>query len=129
MPKRILIVEDEDDNLTLVVHILKYVLGQQGILIAHDGLEAIRLAYDSHPDIILMDLTLPKLDGWEAIRSLRSDRQFGNTFIVALTAHAMVGDQERALEAGCDEYLSKPIDVDQFIKLIEPYLLDQENAQ
>lgn len=128
MSKRILIVEDEDDNLLLVVHILKYVLGQQDILIARDGLEAIRLAYDSHPDIILMDLTLPKLDGWEATRSLRSDQQFQSTPILALTAHAMIGDREQALEAGCNTYLAKPLDIDQFIKIIEPYLSDEENA-
>jgi two-component system cell cycle response regulator DivK len=128
MPKRILIVEDEDDNLLLVVHILKYVLGQQDILVARDGLEAVRMAYDSHPDIILMDLTLPKLDGWEATRSLRNDQQFRLTPIVALTAHAMIGDREQALEAGCNTYLAKPIDIDQFIKVIEPYLADQKIA-
>ncbi len=122
MSKRILIVEDEDDNLQLVVHILKYVLGQQDILIARDGLEAVRMAYDSHPDIILMDLTLPKLDGWEATRSLRSDQQFRSTPIIALTAHAMIGDREQALQVGCNTYLTKPLDIDQFLKVIEPYL-------
>ncbi|MBN1310765.1 MAG: response regulator [Anaerolineae bacterium] len=122
MPKRFLVVEDEDDNLTLVMHILKFILGQQDILVAHDGLEAIRLAYDSHPDIILMDLTLPNLDGWEAVRSLRSDEKFRDTLIVAMTAHAMVGDQEQALETGCDAYMSKPLNIDRFIKFIEPYL-------
>src|SRR5512139_2523920 len=106
MSKRILVVEDEDDNLVLVVHILKFVLGQQDILIARDGTEAVRMAYDSHPDIILMDLTLPKLDGWEATRSLRSDQQFHKTPIVALTAHAMTGDRELALQAGCNTYLT-----------------------
>lgn len=126
MAKRILIVEDEDDNLLLVVHILKYVLGQQDVVVARDGLEAIRMAYDLHPDIILMDLTLPNLDGWEATRSLRNDQQFRSTLIVALTAHAMTGDREQALRAGCNTYLSKPIDVDQFIEVIEPYLADQE---
>lgn len=122
MPKRILIVEDEDDNLLLVVHILKYMLGQQDILIARDGLEAVRMAYDSHPDIILMDLTLPKLNGWEATRSLRNDQQFRSTIIVALTAHAMTGDRDQALQAGCDTYLAKPINIDEFIRVIEPHL-------
>jgi two-component system cell cycle response regulator DivK len=128
MSKRILVVEDEDDNLLLVVHVLKYVLGQQDILVARDGTEAIRMAYDSHPDIILMDLTLPKLNGWEATRSLRNDQQFRSTLIVALTAHAMTGDREQALKAGCDTYLTKPIDIDQFIKVIEPYLADRETT-
>jgi len=122
MSKRFLVVEDEEDNLTLLMHILKFVLGQQDILVAHDGLEAIRLAYDSHPDIILMDLTLPNLDGWEAIRSLRSDEQFQDTFIVALTAHAMKGDREQALEAGCDVYMSKPLNIGQFVELMEAHL-------
>lgn len=128
MPKRILIVEDEDDNLLLVVHILKYMLGQQDILIARDGLEAVRMAYDSHPDIILMDLTLPKLNGWEATRSLRNDQQFRSTIIVALTAHAMTGDRDQALQAGCDTYLAKPINIDEFIKVIEPYLVNREET-
>lgn len=119
MSKRILVVEDEDDNLVLVVHVLKFVLGQQDVLIARDGLEAIRMAYDSHPDIILMDLTIPKLNGWEAVRSLRSDPQFQDTLIFALTAHAMTGDREQAMQAGCNGYLSKPLDIDTFCKLME----------
>jgi two-component system cell cycle response regulator DivK len=126
MSKRFLVVEDEEDNLTLLMHILKFVLGQQDILVARDGLEAIRLAYDAHPDIILMDLTLPNLDGREAIRSLRSDKQFSDTLIVALTAHAMKGDREQALEAGCDAYMSKPLNIGQFVELMESYLLNKE---
>jgi two-component system cell cycle response regulator DivK len=126
--KRILVVEDEDDNLTLVIHILKFILGQQDIIIAHDGLEAIRLAYDSHPDIVLMDITLPKLDGWEAVQSLRSDAQFQDTIIVALTAHAMIGDREQILKAGCNEYCAKPIDIDQFVKLMESHLSEDGDS-
>ncbi len=122
MSKRILVVEDEDDNLVLVVHVLKYVLGQQDVLIARDGLEAIRMAYDSRPDIILMDLTIPKLDGWEAIRSLRSDPQFQATLIFALTAHAMTGDREDAIQAGCNGYLPKPLDIDTFCNLMKSHL-------
>lgn len=122
MPKRILIVEDEDDNLVLVVHVLKFVLGQQDVLVARDGLEAIRMAYDSHPDIILMDLTLPKFDGWKAIHSLRSDQKFQDTLIFALTAHAMTGDREKAIEVGCNGYISKPLDIDVFCNLMEDYL-------
>jgi two-component system cell cycle response regulator DivK len=80
------------------------------------------MAYDSHPEIILMDLTIPKLDGWEAIRSLRSDPQFQDTLIFALTAHAMTGDREQAMQAGCNGYLPKPLDIDTFCKLMENYL-------
>lgn len=124
MTQRILIVEDEPDNLTLIVHILSFLLKQEDLVTATDGLEAIRVAYDAHPDLILMDLSLPKLTGWEATRSLRVSPQFERTPILALTAHAMVGDKEKALDAGCNGYFSKPIDIDQFILFIQPYLVD-----
>jgi two-component system cell cycle response regulator DivK len=122
MGKRILIVEDEDDNLNVLTQILEFMLDQHDLLVARDGHEAIRMAYDHHPDIILMDLTLPKLSGWECTRSLRSDDKFNNTPILAITAHAMIGDREEALKAGCDDYFSKPIEIDAFIKFIKPYL-------
>jgi two-component system, cell cycle response regulator DivK len=101
---------------------LQFVLDQQNLLFARNGHEAIRMAYEHQPDIILMDLTLPKLSGWEAARSLKSDKQFRDTPILALTAHAMTGDRAKALEAGCDDYFTKPIDVDAFIKFMKPYL-------
>src|SRR5207302_6304115 len=91
MSKRILIVEDEADNLVLLVHILKFILHEEDLVTAADGHEAMRMAHDTNPDLILMDLTLPKLTGWEATRSLRASQQFKGTTIVALTAHAMVG--------------------------------------
>ena len=122
MSKRILIVEDEEDNIHVVTQILHHVLSQNNLLIARDGHEAIRMAYDHRPDIILMDLTLPKLSGWECTRSLKSDDKFRDTPILALTAHAMAGDREQALAAGCDDYFSKPIDVDNFVAFMRPYL-------
>jgi CheY-like chemotaxis protein len=124
MSKRILIVEDEDDNLMVITHILQLVLEQQNLFFARNGHEAIRLAYEHQPDIILMDLTIPKLSGWETARSLKSDDRFRNTPILALTAHAMTDDRAKALAAGCDDYFSKPIDVDAFVKFMEPYLSD-----
>lgn len=126
MPKCILIVEDEDDNLTLIVHILRFVLNQEELLIATDGREAIRMAYEHEPNLILMDLTLPKLDGWKVTRSLKADKRFEKVPIIALTAHAMVGDREKAIEAGCDDYFIKPIDIDQFVKFMQPYLKEDE---
>ena len=119
---RILIVEDEQANIALLKDILEHLLGQKDYLIARDGHEAIRMAYEHNPDLILMDLTLPKLSGWDATRSLKNDTKFRDTPIIALTAHAMVGDRERALELGCDDYFAKPIQVDKFVRFLTPYL-------
>jgi CheY-like chemotaxis protein len=124
MPKRILLVEDEEDNLTLLVHILKFLLGQEQLYIAKDGHEAMMLAYQQRPDLVLLDLSLPKLDGWETVRSLRADEAFRAMPIIALTAHAMSGDREKALDAGCSDYFTKPIDIDRFIRFITPYLAE-----
>jgi CheY-like chemotaxis protein len=124
MPKRILLVEDEESNLSLTVDILTMILGQE-VATAMDGIEAIRMAQEFHPDLILMDLNLPKLDGYEATRTLKAKRAFKDTPIIALTAYAMVGDRERALEAGCDDHFPKPIDVDAFIEFMQPYLREE----
>ena len=121
MPKRILVVEDEADNMALFIDILEALLGHE-VLVAVDGHEAIRMAHEHHPDLILMDMGLPKLDGWQATRSLKSTAEFRNTPILAITAHAMVGDRERALKAGCDGYFPKPIDIDALIEFLQPYL-------
>jgi CheY-like chemotaxis protein len=128
MAKRILIVEDEEDNVMVVTHLLEFMLGQPDLLVARDGHEAISMAYEHGPDLILLDLTLPKLSGWEVARSLRGDERFRNTPILALTAHAMVGDRDRALAAGCDDYFAKPIDVDRFTQFMEPYLQSDDPA-
>ncbi|GMR10783.1 MAG: response regulator [Anaerolineae bacterium] len=124
MPKRILIVEDEEDNRSLLIDIIEGMLAQE-VLIAEDGLEAILMAHEHRPDLILMDLTLPKMDGWQATRSLKSTEAFRNTPILAISAHAMVGDRERALEAGCDAHFAKPIDLDAFIEFLQPYLHEE----
>ena len=120
--RRILIVEDEEANIAVVRNILEIMLDQDEVLVARDGHEGIKLAYESNPDIILLDLSLPKLDGWEVVRSLKSNPRFKKVPILALTAHAMVGDREKALKAGCDDYYAKPIEVDDFIHFMRPYL-------
>ena len=120
--RRILIVEDEEANIAVVRNILEIMLDQDDVLVARDGHEGIKLAYEHDPEIILMDLSLPKLDGWEVARSLKSNPRFKKVPILALTAHAMVGDREKALEAGCDDYYAKPIEVDEFIHFMRPYL-------
>lgn len=122
MSTRIMIVEDEENNLVLVTQILELVLGQSNFVIARDGHEAVTLVYEHQPDLILMDLSLPKLSGLEVVKSLRKDARFQETPILALTAHAMIGDRERALEAGCTDYFTKPIDIDKFVAFLQPYL-------
>jgi CheY-like chemotaxis protein len=120
--RRILIVEDDAFTVAALRSILELMLGQQDVWIARDGHEGIRLAYEHPPDLILMDLALPKLDGWEVTRSLRSNPRFKRTPILAVSAHAMVGDREKALAAGCDDYFPKPIEVDEFVRFMRPYL-------
>ncbi len=120
--RRILIVEDEEANIAVVRNILEIMLDQDDVLVARDGHEGIKMAYEYDPKSLLMDLSLPKLDGWEVARSLKSNPRFKKVPILALTAHAMVGDREKALAAGCDDYYAKPIEVDEFIRFMRPYL-------
>ena len=103
---RILVAEDDADNRRIVVR----VLASEGYRTfeAADGASAIELARREHPDLIVMDLGMPGIDGWEASRRLKADPRTADIPIVALTAFAMRGDEERAREAGCDGYLSKP---------------------
>jgi CheY-like chemotaxis protein len=107
--KTILIVEDVEFNLDLLVQLLE---DDYAILTAGDGAAGIELAEQARPDLILMDLSLPVIDGWEATRRLKAHVTLRHIPIIALTAHAMSGDEEKARAAGCDDYLSKPIDED-----------------
>jgi two-component system, cell cycle response regulator DivK len=106
MPKRILVVEDDADNRRIVAKTLSV----EGYVIieATDGIQALAHAQADHPDLILMDLALPNMDGWEATRRLKSDPRTRAIPVVALTAVAMRGDEEQARAAGCDDYISKP---------------------
>jgi two-component system cell cycle response regulator DivK len=106
---RILVVEDNRDNMMLITDLLQtleYVVIQAG-----DGQSGVKLAEAELPDLILMDLSLPVMDGWAATRQIKANPALQHIPIIALTAHAMVGDRERALAAGCDDYLAKPIDL------------------
>jgi two-component system, cell cycle response regulator DivK len=105
--KRILVVEDVEFNRDLLVQLLE---DEYEILTAVDGAAGIELAEREHPDLILMDLSLPVIDGWEATRRIKGNQSARDIPIIALTAHAMQGDAERALKCGCDDYLSKPLD-------------------
>ena len=106
MAKRILVAEDDPDNRSIVVRVLT--LEGYEILEAADGRSALDLARREHLDLIVMDLGMPGIDGWEASRRLKADPRTADIPIIALTAFAMRGDEERAREAGCDGYLSKP---------------------
>jgi two-component system, cell cycle response regulator DivK len=107
--KRVLIVEDAELNRDLLVQLLEE---DYELLTATDGAAGIELAAREHPDLILMDLLLPVIDGWEATRRIKANAALRHIPIIALTAHAMTGDEAKAREAGCDDYLSKPIDED-----------------
>jgi CheY-like chemotaxis protein len=107
--KKILIVEDVELNRDLIVQLLE---DTYDVLTAADGAEGLQLAVREHPDLILMDLSLPVIDGWEVARRLKADVALHHIPVIALSAHAMIGDREEALQSGCDEYLSKPLDED-----------------
>ena len=107
--KRILIVEDNELNLDLLVQLLE---DEYELITADNGAAGVEVAQQERPDLILMDMSLPVMDGWEATRRLKADSNVNHIPVIALTAHAMSSDEEKALAAGCDGYLSKPLDED-----------------
>jgi two-component system, cell cycle response regulator DivK len=119
MPK-ILLVEDNEMNRDMLSRRLE----RRGyeIVVAVDGGEGLELARTAAPDLILMDMSLPVLDGWEATRRLKAAPETQKIPVIALTAHAMRGDQEKALEAGCDDYDTKPVDLPRLLGKIETLL-------
>jgi len=106
---RILVVEDNPDNRILISDILAAL--DYEVIEAIDGEQGIDKAVAERPDLILMDLSLPHMDGWTAAGTIKANFDLAHIPIIALTAHAMVGDKEKALAAGCDDYISKPIDL------------------
>jgi CheY-like chemotaxis protein len=119
MPKVLLVEDNEENRDALSRHLRRK--GYE-ILIAVDGREGVELAREKTPDLILMDMSLPVLDGWEATQLLKTTRQTRSIPVIALTAHAMAGDREKALEAGCDEYDTKPIEFARLLAKIEAAL-------
>ncbi len=105
--KKILIVEDVELNLDLLVQLLE---DEYELVTARNGAEGVALAAAEQPDAVLMDMSLPVMDGWEATRRIRGGGAGKNVPIIGLSAHAMSGDREKALAAGCDDYLTKPVD-------------------
>ena len=117
---RILYVEDNDDN----IYMLRRRLQRQGfeVLIARDGVSGVEIARSERPDLILMDLGLPILDGWQAARLLKADSVTSGIPVIALSAHAMSGDRAQALDAGCDEYDVKPVEWSRLLTKIRALL-------
>lgn len=116
--KRILVVEDTQDNFDLIADVLG---DQYEIRHAKTGTEGFEQAVSLKPDLILLDMNLPELDGWEVAARLRKVAETSETPIIALTAHAMKGDRERCLQAGCTDYVSKPINIRELLTLVERY--------
>jgi CheY-like chemotaxis protein len=117
---KILVVEDNEVNQRILVRRLER-RGFQ-VVTADNGQQGVALASSEAPDLILMDMSLPILDGWEATRQIKARQETGHIPVIALTAHAMVGDREQALDAGCDDYDVKPIDIDRLVGKIEARL-------
>jgi two-component system cell cycle response regulator DivK len=117
--KKILVVEDVEFNRDLVVQLLE---DDYEIVTAADGAEGLQLAERERPDLILMDLSLPIIDGWEATRRIKANADLKHIPIIALSAHAMTGDEEKARQSGCDDYLSKPLDEDLLFAKIDRFL-------
>lgn len=126
MSQRILVVEDNDRNRRL----LKILLRSRGyeVIEAVTGEEAMKYLRDHKPDLILMDIQLPNVDGLDLTKNIKSNPKTAHIPIVAVTAYAMKGDRERILEAGCDGYISKPIDTRKLILLVAEILKDSGNA-
>ena len=117
---KILYVEDNEDN----VYVVKSRLTRAGftILIAADGAQGVAMASTEQPDLILMDLSLPVLEGWEATRRIKAAPETKHIPVVALTAHAMAGDREKALAAGCNDFDTKPIELPRLLQKIRALL-------
>jgi CheY-like chemotaxis protein len=120
MKARILYIEDNESNMYLVTYILQS-RGHE-VLQAWDGAEGVDLARSALPDLILLDIQLPGMDGYETARRIRAEAELAGIPVVALTSYAMAGDKEKALGAGCNGYIEKPINPDTFVAQIEAFL-------
>jgi CheY-like chemotaxis protein len=123
---RILLVEDNEMNRDMLSRRLER-KGYQ-VLLAIDGGQGVEMARAEAPDLILMDMSLPVLDGWEATRRLKGEEQTRGIPVIALTAHAMTGDEDKAREAGCDDYDTKPVDLPRLLGKIEALLAKKAGA-
>jgi len=115
--KTVLIVEDVEFNIDLLVQILE---DDYSLLVAKDGAEGVAVTEQKRPDLVLMDISLPVMDGYEATRAIR--KTFPSLPVIGLSAHAMQGDAEKAIAAGCNDYLTKPVDEDLLLQKLQAYL-------
>ena len=120
MKQRILIIEDNPKNLKIMVDLLTY--HGFGTLEAQDGESGIEMAIREKPDLILMDVQLPRIDGYEATKRFKSNEETKNIPVIIVTSFAMKNEEERAREVGCDEYVSKPIDIKKFVETVKKFL-------
>ncbi|WP_418604669.1 response regulator [Hwangdonia sp.] len=113
----VLIIEDNEQNMYMLTYLLKN--SNYNVLNAYNGVDGLNLAHENHPEIILIDIQLPDMDGYEICAKLRHNGLPKNTTIIAVTSYAMGGDKEKAIEAGADGYIEKPINPDTFVKQME----------
>ncbi len=121
--KKILIVEDNEKNMYLISFILKK--HEYEVIEAVTGEQGVELAIKEKPDLVIMDIQLPGIDGMEATKRIRASKADGEILIIALTSYVMTGDKEKALEAGCTGYIEKPINPDTILSEIEKYFKKQ----
>lgn len=129
MPHLVLIADDNSDNILL----LKRILRRSGIeceyIEAQSGRETLRLAVEKHPEVIFLDLKMPDMDGFETAAALEADESTRGIPVVAVSAQAMLGDRERALAAGCDEYMMKPVDPVLLVETLKKYIPNESARQ
>jgi two-component system cell cycle response regulator DivK len=117
--KKILIVDDTEWNRDLLVQLLE---DDYDLVQAVDGAEGVKKTEQEKPDLILMDLGMPVMDGWEATRKIKAQPELRHIPVIAVTSHAMVGDEIQAREAGCDDYIAKPVDENELMEKIKKLL-------
>ena len=122
---KVLYVEDNDDNVYMLKMRLE-LLDDFEVVTAEDGEKGCAMALSEHPDIILMDLEMPGVDGWEATRRLKNDPQTCDIPIIALSAHALAGSREKALAAGCDEFDTKPVEFERLLATLRRLLANHK---
>ena len=122
---KVLYVEDNDDNVYMLKMRLE-LLNDFEVVTAEDGEKGCAMALSEHPDIILMDLEMPGVDGWEATRRLKNDPKTRDIPIIALSAHALAGSREKALAAGCDEFDTKPVEFERLVATVRRLLADHK---
>lgn len=118
--KKVLVAEDNMDNRIIAVEILE-AFGYE-VVQASNGLEAMEMTVKEKPDLVLLDLSMPKMDGWEVVQQLKSSDETSKIPVIAFTAHAMMGDDRKAKDAGCDDYIAKPCTPKNLIKKVDEWV-------